>query len=1327
MQCKVHKFHTSTDRHSPCPALSLEFPAKHTGVVMQSAHKFPFISALAGAGVPATGRRRRSIFYRIPALLLVGLLLLFASAMHAQTANVGELLIVPNTPTYVDAVTAMVFVYNDVGQAITGTINFSVDNGPAIPGTLNSEGEAFGDLGRLSIGSHTLSATYVGNNQYGTASKSITFQVSDAQFAYVGTQGTTLFGSGTVSDVEGVAVDVQDNLYISDKAASVVKKEDTFGNVTTIPLTGLKNPVGLALDYAGDLFVADTGNNRVVVYYTNGHQAVVPVTGLSGPTYLAYDLSNDILYIVDPGNGRIVSWTPGDGTVATIVTGMTALRGITVDYYGDVYFSDRVAGFMEYDGPGYVYPIYGSIVEPGGIASSLGEYLILSDTSTNAVIRYDNGDFQTEAGQIQINDGGNPAIGMAADSTGRVYLALGSRVDVVDPGSGRVPDAPVATNNNFSLIFQNPQGNCNFITINPQPASTFNGNATQSCSGTLGESSTHLNFAPEVAGENTGYFSVNSASDDIPLWGKGIAGAAAFTPGLASHIETGAGSIGGVAFDTVGNEYVTDNKNNAVYKITPSGTKTTLAFTGLSGPTQIAVDALGTVYVLSTGIDEIDALPTVGAQYTAYSSNQSDGEYPFDISSFSLDGDNNILVAGEIYDDEGKGGTLGKARLHTKLQPDAKVRSNGKVAPHGKTQPNTKAWPHLVDGGLYAIALVPGIYPPGIGFEHYGIVTSSLQNPATAVAIDTEENVYSADATGALFRWGIDGTTTTLSTNLSSPIGIAVDPSNTVYVLGSTSSIALIGPSGTSSIPVNGLYTPAGLALDRYGDILIGDQAGSQLTFLDRTQQNYVFGDVPVGTPETLDGSIGNIGNQSFTIDGPFPANSIFVRTTSGNACAAPAGSTPGTTIASGANCDLGYIFTPPSDGPFTDSGTLVTTPATLVGSTGGGVINLSGTGEGAAQGPQPVLTPASINFGSVMVGSTSAVQTATLSNTGGVPQGITGFGFFGTNTSSFSETNNCGASLAAGASCTISIACTPATAGALTANLGANFPSPEPQLSIALSCSGAVPATPQAALTPATANFGSLTAGTTSTAQTFTLTNSGNAPLAISGITLTGANASAFADTSACGATLATGASCTIAVTFTPSTAGSFSATLSVADNAAGSPQTSSLTGMGTVPPDFTITVGPAVLTVAPGAVAVYTVSLMSTNGSFTNPVALTATGLPSGTITFSPASATPGGSGAQSTMTVQTTTQLATNGRSEWPFAASAFAALLLLLPRKRGRSGRRLMNLACIVALLSIAASTIGCGGGFALPAKTYTITVTGTSGPDIHSTTVTLTVQ
>jgi cytochrome c556 len=97
---------------------------------------------------------------------------------------------------------------------------------------------------------------------------------------------------------------------------------------------------------------------------------------------------------------------------------------------------------------------------------------------------------------------------------------------------------------------------------------------------------------------------------------------------------------------------------------------------------------------------------------------------------------------------------------------------------------------------------------------------------------------------------------------------------------------------------------------------------------------------------------------------------------------------------------------------------------------------------------------------------------------------------------------------------------------------------------------------------------FPNTTSGTTSAALAATLSNTGNASLNNIVPSITGANPSDFAISTgagACGATLAAGSSCSIWVTFTPASAISFSATLSVADSATGSPQTSTLTGTGT------------------------------------------------------------------------------------------------------------------------------------------------------------------
>jgi len=107
--------------------------------------------------------------------------------------------------------------------------------------------------------------------------------------------------------------------------------------------------------------------------------------------------------------------------------------------------------------------------------------------------------------------------------------------------------------------------------------------------------------------------------------------------------------------------------------------------------------------------------------------------------------------------------------------------------------------------------------------------------------------------------------------------------------------------------------------------------------------------------------------------------------------------------------------------------------------------------------------------------------------------------------------------------------------------------------------------AQPTANLSPPSMTFASQALGTTSSAQAVTLTNSGGTTLNFTSIALTGTNASDFAQTNTCGSSLAAGANCTIVVMFTPSVAGTEAASLSIADNASGSPQTVSLSGAGT------------------------------------------------------------------------------------------------------------------------------------------------------------------
>jgi fibronectin type 3 domain-containing protein len=95
--------------------------------------------------------------------------------------------------------------------------------------------------------------------------------------------------------------------------------------------------------------------------------------------------------------------------------------------------------------------------------------------------------------------------------------------------------------------------------------------------------------------------------------------------------------------------------------------------------------------------------------------------------------------------------------------------------------------------------------------------------------------------------------------------------------------------------------------------------------------------------------------------------------------------------------------------------------------------------------------------------------------------------------------------------------------------------------------------------------SFGNQTTGGASPAQQVTVTNTGTADLAISGITVSGANSGDFAQTNDCGATLASNAACTISATFTPLTTGARTASIIISDNAASGQQTVTLTGTGT------------------------------------------------------------------------------------------------------------------------------------------------------------------
>ncbi|MGD0460505.1 MAG: choice-of-anchor D domain-containing protein [Terriglobia bacterium] len=223
---------------------------------------------------------------------------------------------------------------------------------------------------------------------------------------------------------------------------------------------------------------------------------------------------------------------------------------------------------------------------------------------------------------------------------------------------------------------------------------------------------------------------------------------------------------------------------------------------------------------------------------------------------------------------------------------------------------------------------------------------------------------------------------------------------------------------------------------------------------------------------------------------------------------------------------------------------------------------------------PAVSLSPTSLAFGNQSVGKTSTAHTVNLSNTGNAALSITSLALTGTNGSNFAETNTCGKSLAAGARCTISVTFTPSASGSRKASLSITDNARGSPQTVSLSGTGTAAVV---SLSPTSLVFGSQAVGKTSTAHTVNLSNTGNAALSITTLALTGTNASDFAQTNTCRSSVAAGAHCTISVTFTPSGSGSRTASVSITDNAAGSPQSVSLTGTGNNPQPSLTSLSPA------------------------------------------------------------------------------------------------------------------------------------------------------
>jgi sugar lactone lactonase YvrE len=426
-------------------------------------------------------------------------------------------------------------------------------------------------------------------------------------------------GTGTNAEFNypfGVAVDTNGNVYVGDQNNNVIRKVTPVGGVTTLA-EGFNDPTGVAVDSGGNVYVGDSYNYTIRKVTPAG--VVTTLAGLAGvpgsadgtnsaarfndPTGVALDSAGN-LYVADTYNDTIRKVTPA-GVVTTPAglavgnpgsadgTGSAARFynpiGVAVDSAGKLYVADMLNQTIRKVTPaGGVTTLAGKAGHPGfvngagtnaefnypfGVAVDTNGNVYVGDQSNNAIRKV------TPAGGVtNLAEGFNDPTGVAVDSGGNVYVADSGNnaIQKVTP-AGEV--TTVATGFNF------PSG------------------VAVDSAGNLYVADTYNDTIRKVTPVGTTWVVTTLA---------GLAG----VPGSADGTNSAArfNQPWAVAVDTNGNVYVGDGGNWTIRKLTPVGANwvvTTLA--GLAGsygswdgtgsaagfyyPDGLAVDSTGNLYV----------------------------------------------------------------------------------------------------------------------------------------------------------------------------------------------------------------------------------------------------------------------------------------------------------------------------------------------------------------------------------------------------------------------------------------------------------------------------------------------------------------------------------------------------------------------------------------------------------------------------------------------------------------------------------------------------------------------------------------------------------
>ena len=419
----------------------------------------------------------------------------------------------------------------------------------------------------------------------------------------------------------GVAVDSAGNVYVGDTLNHRICKITPTGVVTTLAGSTLGstngtgtnasfwNPQELAVDSVGNVYVADTGNHRirkitpdgvVSTLAGSGSLAFADGTGTNASFNFPNGLTIDVvgnLYVADTGNHRIRKITP-DGVVSTLAgsgtntfadgTGTNARfnqpRGVAVDSAGNVYVGDYLNHRIRK-------------ITPAGVVTTLagtGTQSLINGPPSNATFNCPYGVDVDSMGNVYVADYNNFLIrkitvggDVVTTFAGRWDNPLGWR-----DGTGTNAwfcDPNGLTVDSVGNVFVADRENNRIRRITPTGVvSTFAGSGSQAFVNETGAAASF--FLPDhIVFDSVGNLYVNDSYNNririitpggtvSTFAGTGVGG---FSDGtVLTATFNGGGVSGGLAFDSSGNLYVGDTINGRVRKITRGGIVTTLAGDG---------------------------------------------------------------------------------------------------------------------------------------------------------------------------------------------------------------------------------------------------------------------------------------------------------------------------------------------------------------------------------------------------------------------------------------------------------------------------------------------------------------------------------------------------------------------------------------------------------------------------------------------------------------------------------------------------------------------------------------------------------------------------